>query len=119
MSEVREALQQSFKRSTVTTSPLFMHMSGGIIDCTERNRIQFQTEDKSEEAWCMLMEHQFGRKSGYRVNLCRFCGSLAKGLAETSWWDVGLYQRTYLALEADMLGNSALLQKIRLKIGAA
>lgn len=119
MSELREAMQQSFKRSTAKTSPLFVKMSGGIVECMERNGLEFHTDDKEEEAWVMLQGQQFGRKSGYRVNLCRFCGSLAKGLSETSWWEVDLYQRTYLALETDMLGNSALLRKIRLKVGAS
>ena len=118
--QLDDALSATFVDSSAAASPLFMKHCSGIIDALARNGVELPGEaSPEEEAWQLMQQRKLGRTAGYRVNLCRFCGSLAKAIKETQWWEVDAYIRTYLALETDMLGNAALIRKLRLKVGAA
>ena len=120
MSQLREAVQAGFQRTTPRTNPLFMQMSSGIVEAFHRTGFDFNdVEPKEDQAWRAMSERTFGRRQGHRVSLCRFGAGLAKAVGETKWWDVDRYERTYLALETGMLSNSALLKRLRLKAGAA
>lgn len=120
MAELQESLKAGFERTTAYTNPLYLKLSGNIIEALERNGVQFSGDIPPEvEAFDLLSKQEFVRKSGARVTLCRWLASLSKALSETKWWEIDCYQRTYLALEADMLGNSGLLRKLRLRAGAS
>lgn len=120
LAQMREALAASYRRTTPETNPLFARLADDITECLKNNCADFQGEtDEATEAFHIMSKRPFARKQGYRVTLCRFCASLSKAIHETSWWAVDLYERSYLALESDMLGNSALLKKLRLKAGPA
>jgi hypothetical protein len=120
MSQLREAVQAGFSRTTPRTNPLFMQMSSGIIESFHRNGFDFNDDEpKEDQVWRAMAERGFGRRQGHRVSLCRFAAGLAKAVGETKWWDVDRYERTYLALETGMMSNSALLKKLRLKAGPA
>lgn len=118
--QMREALASSYRRTTPDTNPLFARLAGDIAEALRRNGADFKgIGDEATEAFEIMSKRLFARKQGYRVTLCRFCASLSKAIHETSWWPIDLYERSYLALETDMLGNSALLKKLRLKAGLA
>ena len=44
----------------------------------------------------------------------RFAASLQKAPECTAWWEVDSFEREYLALEGDMVGNAGLANKIKL-----
>lgn len=62
---------------------------------------------------------QFFCKVGRRTNLNRFCGSLEAAEFNLKNWTTDLMERTYVALECDMLKGKAFLQHFDLRPGAA
>eukprot|EP00974_Lingulodinium_polyedra_P033907 3260436-Lingulodinium_polyedra.AAC.1 len=66
-----------------------------------------------------MQKRDFGTPEGRRVNLSRFLGFLSALEARVPQWHLDLFERTYVALELDMMGNKSLNEKIFMKSASA
>ena len=120
MSQLRKSLQSSYMHTPLATNPVFQQMAPGIVDSLQASGVTFSSpETEYQEARGHVTQRTFGRKQGYRVTFNRFLVACSEMVTETKSWHVDRFERSYLALEADMVGNAALLCRLRLSIGAA
>ena len=91
---------------------MFIAKVQGIIACFRRNGHQFDADRPLATQACELMAARpWAGDRGQRVSLSRFCGSIHACRKQTTWWEVQEFERTYLALEADLLTPSAISTK--------
>ena len=115
MLQLDGALEMLYKTGTAKSTPLFMKKVDGIIKCLKRNGVRFSGSwSEDEEAFRIRCERMHGRKRGRRMTASRFAAGLQKALECTAWWEVDSFEREYLALEGDMVGNAGLANKIKL-----
>lgn len=118
--QIRAAMTAYFKHNTSRSAVLFQEMAPMIIQEHEQAGIAYPGDGPVDElCWKFLSSRQHFAKVGRRTNLNRFCGSLETAEFNLPHWTTDLMERTYVALEQDMLKGKAFLNHFKLKAGLA
>lgn len=113
---LQEELEQAH-----TDSPLFMSLSGRIVEALRSLGYAFDTETPGEEqAWEYLRERAQQLPEGKRTTMCRFQAVAGSLRANMPWWSVHLYERVLVGLQEDFLHNRTFINKFaRRQVGQA
>lgn len=117
--QLSEALQDLYSNQSIAETPLFTAKSAGIIRCLKRQGYTFEPDSPEEDqAWQMMATRPWAGDRGCRISLSRFCGSIHACQRQVPWWEVQEFERTYLALESDLLTPKAVAERCELKHGS-
>ena len=113
--QLDEALERAYTGHP-HQNPLFMTLVGDMVRELEQGEvILFPREAPIEtELWTFLKSRPRSPVSGRRVALARFGGAYSAARKSMPWWSVMAWERTFLALESNMLRGTnlqATLQK--------
>ena len=99
--------------------PLFQELAPAMVKDLETYGLASfpRTKDVADELLDWLRTRQRRGQLGRRIAMSRYGGSQSAAVKGQGLWHVRLFERTYLALEMDMLKGKRLVDKISLKLG--
>ena len=72
--------------------------------------------DEATELWNLWTERRLGRNKGSRVMMCRFQESVHVAEQRIKWWTMDLMERSYVAIELDMVKTKSFRDKLVAKM---
>ena len=82
--------------------------------------VHFDRQGKIEhELWTWLATRNGASPMGRRTCMGRYGGSLHAAMNNLGFWTVHLWERTFLAMEGDMLTGTKFMTKLKAKLPAA
>lgn len=118
--QISDAMKSLFATETLGSCDLFQAMAPAMLADLAAMNVELPGQDSPEnELWAWLAERDIFRRSGRRAELNRFMGSLETAQYNVLFWHVDLFERTFVALECDMLRGQGMQQKLVLKCGEA
>eukprot|EP00969_Alexandrium_andersonii_P279297 12345163-Alexandrium_andersonii.AAC.1 len=116
--QLSEAMQACFATATPESTPLFLAHSSDLVASLQALGVTFEG-DELHQAWAYMKDNTWTTAGFTRCNLNRFMGSLHTASKRLPRWAVDRFQRTWLALELDLLGAKKVTDKVCVKMGAA
>ncbi len=113
--QLSESMAALMKKSTPATCPLFLNMCNDIGECYRLLGHQFENDSGplfQREVWNLLSKEPFAPSGFYRCNTNRFMGSLHTGSHRVKRWDIDRFERSFMAVELDLLGCRKVIEKI-------
>lgn len=112
--EIRTIMERCYAENEAPEQvPLFRAYALAILKGLRRANIDLPCEGDPElEAWRHLRTRSFGVPEGRRVNLSRFLGFPAALSRKPPDWHLDCFERTYVSLEMDFMGNKGVQDKI-------
>ena len=103
--ELRACMKACYKDHNHASCVLFNEYWCQIAREHEEAGFKFDTSSCSlqEAVWTFCKDGEDSLTKGYRCNMNRFLGSLAEAQKSITCWSKHLFERSYLALEKDML----------------
>jgi hypothetical protein len=118
--QLRHAMQEHYETHTHETSVLFQHFLPGLATELEMQGYEWSSRAAMPmEVWAALKAREALKGSGSRMSLCRFQSMISKPETKVKEWFIDLLERTYLAIESDMLQGGKFMQQFQVKVGDA
>ena len=90
-----------------------MEYHSRLLMCLQRNGVELPGEkEPAVEVFEWLRERALFGKAGRRTTMTRFAGAVYSCTKLVPWWAVDEFERTYIALEMDFLGNKGISKLI-------
>ena len=115
--ETRELMSSVYRSDVLPEDvPLFVAHSERIIENLRTTGVVFDNNKcLLRQAWDWFRVNRCeSLASGRRTSTCRFMGLPCAIIDHVNHWGLDLFERTYVALELDKLGNRALVEKLKL-----
>ena len=107
--QLRATMEHVFETENEKTCALFQEFVHDIYsDKVEAGEVFDGDDSIDRQVWMYLSERYKYRKAGMRCNMSRFLGSLHTAKAALCDWHEDAFERTFCALECDMLHGKAL-----------
>lgn len=113
--QLRHAMQAHYSESSPDQSVLFRHYMPDIAKELESTGHTWGSEEgKADDVWQALVHREALKTTGGRMSLCRFQSVIAKAEVKVNEWFVDLLDRSYLAVECDMLQGKKFMERMRI-----
>lgn len=109
--QCREHLRELYSSSTAAETPLFLFLASRIITAMKHLGFDFVSgQPLEQQAWQFLSERAAFLKEGERTSMCRFQAVAASLSKNVVLWPIHLFDRTYVALEEDVVSGNKFLE---------
>ena len=97
-------------------SPLFQKSYVRIADELTRSGVALNADVPLDVAvWQALEARNSNRAVGSHCNFNRFLGTLSSSMKNTPMWETDAFERTFMAIEFDVLKGGKLMEKMQVK----
>eukprot|EP00959_Pyramimonas_sp_CCMP1952_P186271 3895110-Pyramimonas_sp.AAC.1 len=115
---LRGAMQSCFAKNSETL-PLFVAHSKDLYNMLFRMGHSFEGADLDKQVWNKLKVMSETRPLGRKLSFARFQSCRHTAKKRLPWWEYDLFERTYTALETDVLHGKAFTDKVETLLTAA
>ena len=118
--QISQAMEDLFAMTVPEDCPLFIEAAPTMLKELDEAGVFMLQHERSPEwkLWDWLKTKGQFEKTGRRTTMCRFGGTLATASQQRPLWSMHLFQRTWCALELDMLKGKRFTEKLVTKSSA-